>query len=97
MQNRDYTFKILLLLLVIGVWGLLLSPFIGTFASQNTGSADKPAPATAPQTQRQYSVWFNNFRSEQLEIGGTGTGVPWVRSNELVSVLEATPRQGGRR
>jgi len=92
MQNRDYTFKILLLLLVIGVWGLLASPFIGTHASPNPGSADQPAPATAPQPQRQYSVWVSNSKSGKLEIGGNG--VPWVNAIELVSVLEATPRLG---
>jgi hypothetical protein len=89
-QNKDYTFKILLLLLVIGVWGLLASPFIGTYASQNKGGADKPAPATAPRTQRQYSAWVNNYG--KLEIGDTG--IPAVRADELASVLEATPRLG---
>jgi hypothetical protein len=92
MQNRDYTLKILLLLLVIGVWGLLVSPFVGAYASQNTGSADKPAPATAPQPQRQYSVWVTRPQWRGIEIGGEG--VPWVRAEVLVSVLEATPRLG---
>jgi len=92
MQNRDYTFKILLLLLVIGVWGLLASPFIGTHALQKLGSADQPAPATPPQTQRQYSVWGYNDKSAKLEIGGDG--YPSVSGIELVKVLEATPRLG---
>jgi hypothetical protein len=92
MQKRDYISNILLLLLVIGVWGLLASPFIGTYASQNTGSANKTAPATQPQTQRQYSVWVNNFQSGELVIGGAG--FPSVKASDLVSVLEATPRLG---
>jgi hypothetical protein len=92
MQNRDYTFKILLLLLVIGVWGLLASPFIGTHASPNPGSADQPAPATPPQTQRQYSTWVSKFPSKKLEIGGDG--FPTLTPSELVTALEATPRLG---
>lgn len=92
MQNRDYTTNFLLLLLVIGVWGLLASPFIGTYASQNTGRADRPAPATPPQTQRQYSVWVSRPQSGELEIGGAG--FPAVDAIELVKVLEATPRLG---
>jgi hypothetical protein len=90
MQNRDYISNFLLLLLVIGVWGLLASPYIGTYASQNTGRAVKPAPATPSRTQRQYSAWVNNYG--KLEIGDTG--IPAVRADELVSVLEATPRLG---
>ena len=92
MQNRDYTIKILLLLLVIGVWGLLASPFIGTHALQKQGGADQPAPATAPQAQRQYSVWVYNDKSGKVEIGGDG--YPSVTGIELVKVLEATPRLG---
>ena len=92
MQNRDYTFKILLLLLVIGVWGLLARPFIGTYASPNPGRADKPAPATPLQTQREYSVWVYNDKSGKLEIGGDG--YPSVSGIELAKVLEATPRLG---
>jgi hypothetical protein len=92
MQNRDYTLKILLLLLVIGVWGLLVSPFIGTYASPKLGRADKLAPATAPQTQREYSVWGYNDKSGKIEIGGGG--YPSVSPIELEKVLEATPRLG---
>ncbi|HEU0178661.1 MAG TPA: hypothetical protein VFV58_30725 [Blastocatellia bacterium] len=92
MQNRDYTFKILLLLLVIGVWGLLASPFIGTYALHKPGGADQPAAATAPQTERQYSVWVYNDKSAKIEIGGDG--YPSVSGIELVKVLEATPRLG---
>jgi hypothetical protein len=92
MQNRNYTFNILLLLLVIGVWGLLARPYIETYASQNLSRADNPAPATPLQTQRQYSVWVNNFPSKKLEIGGTG--FPQLTASELVNALEATPRLG---
>jgi hypothetical protein len=97
MQNRDYTFKILLLLLVIGVWGLLVSPFIGTYASQNTGLADRPAPATPPQTQRQYSVWVEDFPARKLQIGTSGikgTAIFSLSLSEMVVAVEATPSLG---
>jgi hypothetical protein len=97
MQNRAYTSNFLLLLLVIGVWGLLASPFIGSYASQNTGSADKPAPATAPQTQRQYSVWVKDFPARKLQIGLSGiktTAFFTLTLDEMVAAVEATPSLG---
>jgi len=97
MQNIDYTFKILLLLLVIGVWGLLASPFIGTYASQKPSRADEPAPATSPQAQKQYSVWVKDFPARKLQIGLSGiktTAFFTLTQEEMVAAVEATPSLG---
>jgi hypothetical protein len=92
MQNGDRAFKILLLLLVIGVWGLLLSPFIRGYASQKPGRTDKPEPAKPPQAQRQYSAWVDDDKSGTLQIGGDGTIS--LTAAGLMKALEETPRQG---
>jgi len=79
MQNRDYISKVLLLLLVVGVWGLLLSHFITSYSSQ-------------AQARRQYSVWVADDSSGKLEIGGNGS-LP-LTARGLVKALDETPRQG---
>ena len=81
MQKADWVLKLLLALLVVGVWGLVLSPFMSGHSSH-------------AQARRQYSVWVANDKAGKLEIGGEGS-LP-LTATGLMKALEETPKQGWR-
>jgi hypothetical protein len=81
MQKTDWLLKVLLALLALGVWGMVLSPFIPGFSSR-------------AQARRQYSVWVANDKAGKLGIGGEGS-LP-LTATGLMQALEETPKQGWR-
>jgi hypothetical protein len=80
MAKTDRILKVLLVLLVIGVWSLLLSHILTGFSSQ-------------AQARRQYGVWAVDEKGN-LAINGNGSAP--LTAAGLVKVLEETPRQGWR-
>lgn len=80
MAKTDRSLKLLLMLLVVGVWSLLLSHML-------TGSSSQA------QARRQYGVWAVDEKGN-LAVNGSGS-VPLTAAG-LVKALEETPRQGWR-
>jgi hypothetical protein len=80
MQKTDWLLKVLLALLVLGVWGLL-SSYAPGFSSQ-------------AQARKQYSAWVANDKEGKLEIGGDGS-LPLTAAG-LLMALEETPKRGWR-
>lgn len=82
MKNLDRSLKVLLALLVIGVWGLLIRSIFTAVS-----------PSAQAQARKQYAVIASD-KNDKLIIGGAGTLA--LSGTGLQIALEEIPRQGWR-
>jgi TPP-dependent 2-oxoacid decarboxylase len=80
MLTTDRFLKVLLTLLVVGVWSLLITNALSAYSSQ-------------AQARKQYGVWVADDKGN-LVINGDGSAP--LTAAGLVRALAETPRQGWR-
>lgn len=82
MQKTNRILIVLLILLVLGVWGLLLRPFFADFS-----------PLAQAQVRKQYAIVAID-KDQKLAIGGDGTIA--LSATGLQWAVDEAPRKGWR-
>jgi hypothetical protein len=88
MQNYDRSTKILLFLLVLGVWGLLLRPLFPSLVTHAQKAQPKPQPQASTKA---YGILLLDEK-QGWNVNGSGTGS--LVTTGLIGGLQQLPSGG---